>query len=415
MKKWLKIINQNESGWALVLTIALLGLGSLMLTPLLAYTGTGLETEVTFENKTEELYAADAGVEDAIWHINDYGVNLIFTQDIGGTPYTLIGLPPYVKDAAGNDLPSTWYTASYSIANVNEDKGVDIIIQWLDGIAYRIISTATSPDGSITEIEALIEPTFATDEVWNNAITALNGDINITGNFNATGTDGTDADVHANGNVDFNGKPDINGDVSATGTIDPGGANINGDTTEGAGVIEGPSINLNQYLAESEATGNIYEGNYNITGDPPQPLGPIHITGDLAIKGNATVLLGGTVYVDGKIRVAGGSEIVGGHTVVAVGDITLTGTSYLPLEDIPFIISVSGDIYVSGNDWTSAMIYAMDGDVYLSGSGSILGLVIGQSVTGVGSSNIEYPTELIGNLDLPPTLLGIGIRSWIID
>jgi hypothetical protein len=404
-----------------VLTIALFGLGSLMLTPLLAYTGTGLETEVTFENKTEELYAADAGVEDAIWHINDYGVNLTFTQEIDGTVYTLTGLPPYIKDAAGNLLPLTWYTANYTLladADVENSlvngRSVDVIIQWLDGIAYRVISTATYPvDGSHTEIEALIEPTFATDEVWNNAITALNGDINITGNFGATGTDGTDADVHANGNIDFDGQPDINGDVSATGTIDPGNANINGDTTEGAGVFEGPSINLNQYLAESEATGNIYNGNLTINGS--QPLGPIHITGDLRIQGNATVTLGGTVYVDGSISMQGGSEFIGGHTVVAEGDINLTGTSYLPLEDIPFIISVSGDVYVSGTNWTSAMIYAMDGDVYLSGTGDILGLVIGQSVTGVGSSNIEYPTELIGNLDLPPTLLGIGIRSWMID
>jgi len=414
VKRWLKIINQNESGWALVLTIALLGLGSLMLTPLLAYTGTGLDTEVTFENKTVELYAADAGIEDAIWQINNYGAGINFTQEILGTPYPLTGLPPYVEDTTGNPLPVTWYTASYSIADVNS-KGVAIFIQYLDGIAYKVISTAISPDGSQTQIDTLIEPIYASEEAWDKAITALNGNIEITGNFSATGSDGEDADIHANGDIVLKGQPEINGDASATGTIDPGNADINGDQTTNAGAVPAPSINIDQYLAESEATGNIYDGDVAITGDPDNPLGPMHITGDLTIGGNATVPLGGAVWVDGRIDVQGGSEIVGGFTIVAVGDIDLTGSSKLPLDQIPFVISVSGDIDVSGNDWTSAMIYAMDGNVDIGGNGSIFGLVIGQSVTGHGDFEIEYPTELIGRLDLPPTLLGIGIRSWMIN
>jgi len=60
---------RDERGQALVLTIILLLLGSLIIAPLLGFMSTGLIVGQVFEKKTEGLYAADAGVEDAIWKI----------------------------------------------------------------------------------------------------------------------------------------------------------------------------------------------------------------------------------------------------------------------------------------------------------------------------------------------------------
>ena len=67
LKVWLN--KENEKGQALILVLILLLLGGLMIPPLLAYMSTGLKTGQVFERKTEELYAADAGVEDAICQI----------------------------------------------------------------------------------------------------------------------------------------------------------------------------------------------------------------------------------------------------------------------------------------------------------------------------------------------------------
>ena len=59
----------GESGQALVLVLTMLVLGSLVIIPVLGHVGTALKTGAVYEVKTEKLYAADAGVEDAIWQI----------------------------------------------------------------------------------------------------------------------------------------------------------------------------------------------------------------------------------------------------------------------------------------------------------------------------------------------------------
>ncbi len=56
----------EESGHALILVLMFLLLGSLMLVPALDNIGTALKTGVRYEEKTDALYAADAGIEDGI-------------------------------------------------------------------------------------------------------------------------------------------------------------------------------------------------------------------------------------------------------------------------------------------------------------------------------------------------------------
>jgi Flp pilus assembly pilin Flp len=66
--KSFKFLN-NETGAALIIVLVLLLLGSLTIVPVLAHVGTALKTGGLYEDKTKRLYAADAGVEDAIWQI----------------------------------------------------------------------------------------------------------------------------------------------------------------------------------------------------------------------------------------------------------------------------------------------------------------------------------------------------------
>jgi len=64
--KLLKGIHKKESGQALVLTLILMLVGGVIIAPLLSYMSTGLEAGQVYEGKMDELYTADAGVEDAI-------------------------------------------------------------------------------------------------------------------------------------------------------------------------------------------------------------------------------------------------------------------------------------------------------------------------------------------------------------
>jgi len=60
---------RDEKGQALVLTLIFLLVGMIILTPLLNFMGTGITGGRVYEQKVDEIYAADAGVEDALWHI----------------------------------------------------------------------------------------------------------------------------------------------------------------------------------------------------------------------------------------------------------------------------------------------------------------------------------------------------------
>lgn len=76
MKIAVKRLIRDEKGQALVLVLILLLVGGLIIAPLLAYMGTGLIAGKVYERRTAELYAADAGVEDALYKILSHNVTL---------------------------------------------------------------------------------------------------------------------------------------------------------------------------------------------------------------------------------------------------------------------------------------------------------------------------------------------------
>ncbi len=71
MKIAVKRLVRDEKGRTMLLVLVLLVVGGLILTPLLGLMTTGLASGQVYETKTHELYAADAGVEDAIWEIQN--------------------------------------------------------------------------------------------------------------------------------------------------------------------------------------------------------------------------------------------------------------------------------------------------------------------------------------------------------
>ncbi len=69
MKKTLNKLIGKEQGQALIFALIMLAVGCLIVVPLLAFMSTGLSAGQIYEQKMEGLYAADAGVEDALWKI----------------------------------------------------------------------------------------------------------------------------------------------------------------------------------------------------------------------------------------------------------------------------------------------------------------------------------------------------------
>jgi hypothetical protein len=72
MKNIFRRITKNwveEKGQIFVIVLILTLMGALIVTPLLTYMGTGLNTGKVYEQKTSRLNAADAGINDGIWQI----------------------------------------------------------------------------------------------------------------------------------------------------------------------------------------------------------------------------------------------------------------------------------------------------------------------------------------------------------
>jgi len=372
--QWLK---NRESGQALIAVLVLLALGGLLVVPTLNLASTSLNYHQVVEKNTLETYAADSGVRYALCKL-------------GNNPGEF-GLEP---------LPST----------VN-DRTVNVTVEYIGGNIYKITSTATSDSGSSTSIESYVSVTAS---LFDYAMAATDGNINLSGNAEVTSPpDLFEGDIYANGEITMSGNSEVQGDATAAGEINlSGNASIEGAIEDLAAPLEFAEIDTSVYLAEADL-GALIEGDLNINVDGYHDLGPAHITGNLTISGNAIVRLTGTVWVDGTITMSGNSRIEGGETIVAVGNIQVTGNTQLDSDDIPFIISTEGNITVTGNSWTSAILYAPNGNITLSGNSMVYGCVIGQNITATGNNTLEYAMELKGRGDLPGGG-GLNILSYII-
>jgi hypothetical protein len=351
-----KRLVRDEKGQAMLLALILLLISGLMAAPLLAHMGSGLLTGQVYETRTAELYAADAGVEDAMWKVQN------------GTE---------VKPPVACGDPTSW---NYTISDVN-GKSVAYNITYVrntTGAEYTITSVATTGNKSRTTVEAYVR--YASD--WGNildyGIVALNGSITI----DATSAldsfpEPNKTHIYANGNIANAKQSRVYGRATATGTI----ANINS-------IIPGPALDNQspilfvlpdpqKYLDEANK-GDLFPNGLVVNEN--RLLGPAHITGDLDIQAQGVVTLGGPVWVTGQIKAAGGSVICGEGPLVAVGGADL-GVGAAPLvEKMPVIISTQGEIKVSGNAENYMVLYAPQGKVSVTGNPNIQGCIIGKEI-----------------------------------
>ncbi len=125
----LKKAMTGEKGHALLATLVML-----MITPVLNLMSTGIKSGRVCAQNIDELYSADAGIEDAIWKIKNQ-----------------------VPEVANLTTPGDEYTypqPSHAPLLIN-GKSVVVTIEYLGGNTYRIMSTATG-EGNATQIEAYI-------------------------------------------------------------------------------------------------------------------------------------------------------------------------------------------------------------------------------------------------------------------
>jgi Tfp pilus assembly protein PilX len=374
----MKRLRNNESGQALILALMLLAVGSFLSIPALSLSSTSLGYHRVTEKNTLEVYAADSGVEYAVCQLGNNSA-----------------------EYEENPLEHSF---------TMNDGTVAVTAEYIGGSIYKITSVADNGIGSGKSIESYVVITVS---LFDYGMAATEGNINLSGNAEVTSSpDSFDGDIYANGAITLSGNAEVQGDATATGEISVGdNASVSGDQEEN---LENPlvfaQIDTSVYLEEANQ-GTLIEGDLVISGNGYYDLGPAHITGNLIITDNRIVRLNGTVYVDGSITMSGNTRLEGAEAVVAVGDIQITGNTQLTVAEIPLVISIDGDITVSGNSWTSALLYAQNGDITLSGNSKVCGAVVGQNITASGNNEVEYLTGLKGRGDLPGAG-GVDVLSY---
>jgi hypothetical protein len=369
---------RDEKGQALVLVLILLLIGGLISAPLLSYMGTGLNTGQIYEKRTDELYSADAGVEDAVWKIQN--------QD-GYLPCNPTGPPRNytITDVNGKTVEVT-ITAEYSVNNLTFN--------------YCVLSTSTG-DGSGTEIEAYIvgvNPYGDYAGLLGNVVTSL-GEIETYGKVNIDPPEGEE-----NGPQEYYDDPWPTAEelVKWYGEDVADAEQYDLDTLDVADYAE---------IGPSYRDGTLDIVNTGATNLTLQLNGTVYITGDTKIgKTNQDFILdlnSQTLFVESDtvkyaLEVGGKCSILGPGIIVAVGGIYFAPKGDAGCEGGPiFILSVEGETYLQPS-----------GDFY----GSVAGNVTVAVKSGTGEQNITYPSEGFDDYELN-FLIGVQalifhIASW---
>jgi hypothetical protein len=187
----------REAGQALILVLVFFLLGSLTVVPTLMHMRTALKSGVSYENKTKEYYAADAGIEDGIWQIKYDRLTAL-----SGDPYfayNFIASCSYSIDDPINDLTTNvtienfWIpTADNPYASPAQAKATlerDIT----DNLTNRLVVTDTALDD--TQFRIKIDYYPAVDVADNLSVSSIGIWIphgySYDGNCNMAAFDGT--------------------------------------------------------------------------------------------------------------------------------------------------------------------------------------------------------------------------------
>ena len=306
MRTMVNRLAKDENGKALILALLLLVVGGLILTPLLGLMSTGLVSGQVYERKTDELYAADAGLEDTInWLLHGKPGDWGWEWDVEeGTGYRVTPL------------------------NIN-NKDVNITVEALaDANTYKITSIATDSEGSTTVLSTLYaihwikgcydvenNDTFYGDVYVDGNVTALNqgqivGTLTLTGSLELDNNSDLEGDASVDGNIYLDNHSGISGTIiCVTGNITlSNNTEINSDIhllgDDCTITIDAPGAFITGNIwAEGDLTIDILAGNaaaVEIKGDVYAPQGTVH----LYLKKSNSVLEG-DIYAGVDITVTG--------------------------------------------------------------------------------------------------------------
>jgi hypothetical protein len=384
MRGVMKNLVRNERGAALILALILLLIGGLISAALLGHMGSGILAGVVHERRTAELYAADAGVEDAIWKIQH-------PSEVD-----------YLPCSPGSE------SKIYTITDVN-GRNIQVTIEFVDWSTYKIISIAAIDDAGGT---AAIDSSTAVEAYA----------VSVYGNY----TDITNNVLTSQDTIDYPSHYILS-------------------YPEGHGPIEyydgsWPALNsLSAWYWEDVKNGEKhYEDTTIDLEGVDRDLGPLYVRGKLTITNSgethATLALRGTIYATGDVFIANTDLTIdmGGHAIFTESPSRnppkhafYVKTSALEGNPVimkgPGVVAAIGDIYFEPTMETGLtdpiFIISVEGKTELKPNGAFYGAVAGSAeIELYPGSSVTYPENgFPDDLNWPGFDRGkieYGIYSW---
>ncbi len=358
-------IRGNEAGLALVTALVLLLVGGFFVVTCVALLGTTLTANRMVDAEGLELYAADAGVEHALWH---FKYDMAFQFPTAG---------------GENSIP---------FPETISDRTVSVIVSNEGEYGYKISSTAVSDDGESTTVESYVA-FLDFDWLFDSAITSPSDVVLM------PGTD-------VSGNVKYGGELDNKGTINGNEIIDPEMAWPKASQLSGfywpevedlTPLPTGSTIGISSGTeADPYILGPLSAaGDLTITGSGWAMLGgTLYIKGDLVIMPNGTIDLNGqTIYVEGNIQIQPNCIIVGSGCIIAEGFVDFQPTLNSTPDDFVFVMSVQGTADIKPN-------------------GSLYGSVAGAAEVQLQPGNtLELTSVPEGGLNFPDGSEDFGYRA----
>jgi len=414
IRKFIKRLAGEQSGQLFIMVLIFLVFGSLVLGPLLSYIGSGVLAGRTFETKTEELYAADAGIEDAMWMIYNQDSTIVtegfFTIiDTPEEPKTVYGLPPYNVEyvEAGETKYKYQDWVEYTLVDTVNEKTISVTIVFLTSSVYQIISTATGPEGSTT-VEV-----FTKD---------------VTGDYSGI----TDQIITTPG--EFDDSPNLTLDYDD----DPLRAPAEGWTGYWPDTPEKIDQFCEFFFWDVRNEDPYTSDEIDLSG-VNESEGPLYREGDMNIYNSsntdATLTLEGTLYITGQTSIGKSPKNIildlNGNTIFVESDLTGGGDSGTALWIGgnctlvgPGAIVAIGDIYFEPNIESGMtepiFIMSASGTTTLQPGGNFYGAIAGEiSVETQPGTSITYPDDGFDGtgINFPGIISGRfwGMETWNIN
>lgn len=370
---------EDQKGAALSLALILFILSAILIVPLLSFIAGGFKTtDRVYDQKSYELYAADAGVRDAIWTMRN-------------SPFAIPQEPGDADFSSSLGLNNK--IISYRVAYISqfEDAGGDLLK------TYRIDSIASSEDGKNTEIISYaVQPFGENNMVFDYAVAS------------GAGIDFKKDCVVMDGPIGYKNGPKPDDDNVF---YDPDSEGVDESLPSANPDLELPSEAANQAFAahhKKVAQDGGSEGSLTVDAGT---LGPVHIDGNLSIEGS--VNLSGSVYVAGKIWFDKEGILNGQGVIIAEELIECKKENTLSADPDTRIVfmCLDGDIDLrKGQDGYHAIFYAPKGTISFKKDQTIQGSVIaGEGFVTDKNLNVEYVDDnqeslLPGYIALDPQL-----------